>query len=521
MGSITLPALHLNPPPQQASPLEQYGQLLQLRNQMQTAPLQQQALQQENQQRAMQLRDQQAMTSAMQQWDGKSLNDLAPLVLKNGGSATSVMGLKQHALEMQKQYSDIAKTDADTGATNLATLKNKADMVSGATRNGVAQTPDDQPTSAGHHCHDCSNSCAAAKICSTPSTFRLAQQIAQAGASLQQIRSQLDVMRKSLLANSQLMDEAAKKATANKENAQADELRGKINPTSPLYAPTPAAVALGTAPGSAQIQANEVRQAARKAGAEEGARMPGEMALAQQKQALSQGDPNAAGQLLVNGDATLSELKSRGATPDFIARSLFAARQLSNGQYNAQTADAGYSVSKSPANVAFFGSAKSLTDKGGTLDQLADAAKQIPGGQIPAFNSLADWEKAATGSGPIAKYASIALGVADDYSKVMGGGQGSDTSRAQALARIAANQSPEQRAASIEGVRGSVSSQMVGRIGKNPVLNRMYGEAAGPQGGSGMIRAIDDKSVLHQAPDQASAIAFGRMRRNERGDDGL
>src|SRR5579864_8960106 len=102
-------------------------------------------------------------------------------------------------------------------------------------------------------------------------------------------------------------------------------------------------------------------------------------------------------------------------------------------------ADADYKVASSPANIAFFGSAKSLTDPGGTLDQLANASRNIPQSQIPAFNTIADWEKAETGSGPIAKYASLALGVADDYSKVMGGGQGSDASRAQALKLIQAN----------------------------------------------------------------------------------
>jgi len=66
--------------------------------------------------------------------------------------------------------------------------------------------------------------------------------------------------------------------------------------------------------------------------------------------------------------------------------------------------------------------------------------------------------------------------VADDYSKVMGGGQGSDTSRTQALNLIAAKQSPEQRDASIEGIRGAVGSQTNSRIGNNPVLRKMYGD---------------------------------------------
>jgi hypothetical protein len=156
---------------------------------------------------------------------------------------------------------------------------------------------------------------------------------------------------------------------------------------------------------------------------------------------------------------------------------------MTGGKYNSQAADAQFSVAKSPANVSFFGSAKSLTDQGGTLDQLAEAAKAIPGHQIPVFNSLEDAEKAAAGSGPVAKYASLMLGVSDDYSKVMGGGNGSDSSRAQALHLVPANASPEARAAAVEGIRGAVNSQIKSRIGGNKILQRMYssdGEAAQP-----------------------------------------
>jgi hypothetical protein len=205
---------------------------------------------------------------------------------------------------------------------------------------------------------------------------------------------------------------------------------------------------------------------------------------------------------MANHDATLSELKARGATPDFIAKSLFAAKRL-NPNFNPQEDEAQFAVAKSPANTAFFGSAGSLISKGGTLDQLAAAAKDIPSGSIPALNSLADWTKAATGSGPLAKYASVALGSADDYAKVMGGGQGSDTSRMQALNLFKANLSQEGRGGSIEGVRGAVGSQVTSRIGSNPVMQRMYGSAlptpaASGAGASGLGVKLSDAMALPQ-----------------------
>lgn len=212
--------------------------------------------------------------------------------------------------------------------------------------------------------------------------------------------------------------------------------------------------------------------------------------------AVTQGSPTSAAQLLVAGDATLSQLKARGSTPEFIAQTLSEANRISGGTFNAQKAEADFDVAKSTANVAFFGSSKSLIDKGGTLDQLAAIGKDIPQGQIPIFNSIADAAKAATGSGPIAQYAAVALGVADDYAKVMGGGQGSDTSRVQALKLISEKASPEQREAAIEGIRNAVASQTNSRIGNNAIMKRMYGDV--PMDQTGSVKASPPAGATHK-----------------------
>lgn len=485
MGALSvLPALDVRSP-QQPNLLEQYGQLQALRgNQQQMqqraalAPLQQQEAQQsvqqggldiEQKQRALQ--DQKASTAALSQWDGQKIDDLYPLMLKNGASASAVFGIKKQVLDQQTAIATAAKNNAQaTEATVNATLK-KHDAITGALSPllDAKQVPDDQlPQTLD------------ATIQSLVSQGLLDPQHAQAAEQLKQsgdpslIRQGINQFSKTLMATSQITEQALKQAQTGLANANATNARGKIDPNSPLYAPSQDAVALGTAPGAKQIQTNEVQMAGRKAGAEAGARQPYELALAAQKQALSQGDPKAAGALLGNHDATLSELKSRGATPDFIAKALFYAKQA-NPTYSPQQDEAQFAVAKSPANTAFFGSAGSLTDKGGTLDQLAEAAKAIPQHDIPVFNTFDDAVKAAAGSGPIAHYASLLVGVADDYSKVMGGGAGSDTSRNQAIKLVPANASPDQRSGAIQGIRGAVASQMKSRIGTNPVMQRMYG----------------------------------------------
>lgn len=457
MASIPLPALDVRPPAAQPDLLSEYQHLEQLKN----MPLQTQLLQQQVQEGQQNMQARQALNQAFQGAVTKDENGQAKFdpdkLQQNLASGPAAYKTP----EVMEGVTKFMTSKADLQQKMMTIQQTSSDMLGSAASAIKAANYD--PTLA-HSLLD--------TLPPSPQTNQLRQQIDNPQALKQMVDTAIQNSPKQRELAATETTAAARKQTAQ---ADADKLAASQNPQSSLYAPSPASVALGTAPGAQQIQQGEARQAAIKAGAEEQARMPGEMALAAQKQALSQGDPKAAGQLLVNGDATLAELKSRGATPDFIARTLFAARQLSGGKYNAQAADAQFDVAKSPANTGFFGSAGSLVSKGGTLDQLEAAAKDIPQGQIPVFNSLADAMEKAKGSGPIAKYASLMVGASDDYSKVMGGGTGSDSSRSQALNLIPANASPEARAAAIQGIRGAVGSQMESRIGGNPTLQRMYG----------------------------------------------
>ena len=462
MGSIPLPALDIKTP-QQPDMMGEMGNVMRLqalRQQMANAPLQTQMLQQQVQEGQQNIAARQALNAAYagavtKDESGNPTIDANKLAegLAKGPAAYQTPAVLKGITDFQKSRLDLQTTAADLQTKQADLLGNAASAVKAANYD---------PTLA-HSLLD-----------SLPPSPQLAQ-----------IRAQIDNPQ----ALKQLVDTAIANSPGQQKLQNAKDVANIRANTPDMQAMKQFESQGGTPLGyqqhkvDVQTQADIARETnpavmnakAKLAGQEAAARQPYEMALARQRQALSQGDPNAAGQLLVDGDATLAELKSRGATPDFIARALFAAKRMSGGKYNAQAADAQFDVAKSPANVAFFGSAKSLTDPGGTLDQLANVAKDLPAGQLPALNSIADWEKAATGTGPIAHYAATALGVADDYAKVMGGGQGSDTSRLQALNLIKTNQSPEARAGSIQGIHDAVMSQTTSRIGKNPVLQRMYG----------------------------------------------
>src|SRR5882757_9010728 len=146
MASLSaLPALDIKAP-QQEDILQKYSQLQQLRNQQQQGqlaqqeePLRIQALQQQAQggaiqlqQQQQELKNQQASTAALSQWDGKDVNELYPLILKNGGSATAVFALKKQALDQQHTAAETFKSQADAGKAQVETMKLKGDLISGA-----------------------------------------------------------------------------------------------------------------------------------------------------------------------------------------------------------------------------------------------------------------------------------------------------------------------------------------------------------------------------------------------------
>src|ERR1700676_4473956 len=74
-------------------------------------------------------------------------------------------------------------------------------------------------------------------------------------------------------------------------------------------------------------------------------------------------------------------------------------------------------------------STNSLIDKGGTLDQLTTRGKALDNTQFPVINTYKDLLAYNAGGSTLAAYKTTLLGVADDYAKVMGGGQGTDSAR--------------------------------------------------------------------------------------------
>lgn len=214
MSSIPLPALAVKPP-EQPDILGQMSRIQALRGMQQ----QQQAGALELQQKQQAVADQQAMTQAMHQWDGKNLEDLPTLILKNGGSANAVFTTKQQILGQKEKLSQIAKDDATTGATNLETAAKKNDMLL-----GKLQSVTDGPSLIA-----AANDAVQSGLLD-PQHAQQAQQLAQLPPD--QFKQALSVFEKSLMGQKEQYDQAIKEretATAEKNsNTTAQRLQAEM-----------------------------------------------------------------------------------------------------------------------------------------------------------------------------------------------------------------------------------------------------------------------------------------------------
>jgi hypothetical protein len=246
-------------------------------------------------------------------------------------------------------------------------------------------------------------------------------------------------------------------------------------------------------------------------------KQPFEIAKLKAAQAIQDGDPAAAGHLLVSGIVASSQIIS-ARKPEFATKAFQAAAaeaKATGTTWNSQKAEADYNVAKSPAMATFFGSANSLLDKGGTLDQLLAQHAKLGHGKdsIPVFNKLEDYANYASGKPALAGFIQTALGASDDYAKVMGGGQGSDSARLELMKSFTHAHNNGQMQAAVDAAKAAVGSQTSARVGRNPVLKQMYGQdggsASAPAAPQGQPVFVGGKLVGHST-DGKTMIPVGQ-----------
>lgn len=119
---------------------------------------------------------------------------------------------------------------------------------------------------------------------------------------------------------------------------------------------------------------------------------------------------------------------------------------------------------------------QSMIEPNGSIQIAAQAAAALPGRLDQstvnkAFNATAT----EFGSVAVTNFHTAMLGLADEYSKVMGGGISSDTGRQQALDILKANYSNGQLAGAIGIMQKDIAARKTNIIGQNRYLLRQYG----------------------------------------------
>jgi hypothetical protein len=188
-----------------------------------------------------------------------------------------------------------------------------------------------------------------------------------------------------------------------------------------------------------------------------------------------QGNVADIGKALAAGDVTLADLKTNKFTPGAIAEAIDAAKKI-NPSYNATNEIVGEQALKEPGNQVFYGSARSLAQPGGMLDQLKAAHDALGNTKIPALNTYSDWLKYQAGSPALATYRAAVLGAADDYAKVIGGGTPTDSARQASADTFIYNLNQGQFDGVVDQSRENVKSQVKGRIGTNGYVQQREGD---------------------------------------------
>ncbi len=125
-----------------------------------------------------------------------------------------------------------------------------------------------------------------------------------------------------------------------------------------------------------------------------------------------------------------------------------------------------------------------MTEPNGAIDIASRAASRLPKMNSKTANQVFNIAKTEFGDSSLTDFHTAMLGLADEYSKVMGGGVSSDTGRQQALDILKENYSKGQLAGAIQIMKSDISARKKAIVGKNRYLLQEYGEdQTGSQGG--------------------------------------
>lgn len=483
MPDFTIPGPQIQNP---LALLAQYGQIRAQQQQLAEAPLRMQQLQQGVQegqlgiqQKQQTLTDQQAKTAAMTEWDGNDYNKLYPLIIKHGGSADAVMSLKSQVQEQQQKAATTFKDMADGGKAQVETIKMKGDQINGALAPLLdpTQVPDAQlPQALTSTVQDLTQ-----KGLLDPQHAQAAQQVLQSGNPAQ-IRQQIGLFGKGLLAQSQIAEQAQKDATTKKDTAEAAKAQADVD----YYKNNGGAPGVPLATQATNIYAKPAAQ-----------RTPAENLFIKGYEKNNDVTRIQPAQVRIQG---LMAMPQAVVDPNDPSRTIFATKKDAIGQEAPSSGEAAGArkVLTSAIGGKLGDTINSYNTATAHLDQLDKAADALKNGDIQALNKVGNAFSAATGNPAPTNFQAVKSAVAGEVSKTFKGGQATDAEIKEFEGAISSANSPAQLKGVIQTYKGLMASKR--EAIQQQVQQGTQGKPNFNPSTPSVIYARDPQGNLHQAP---------------------
>jgi hypothetical protein len=203
------------------------------------------------------------------------------------------------------------------------------------------------------------------------------------------------------------------------------------------------------------------------------------------KQAAQDGNPEDLASGLVNGDIAWSQVvstrKSEFATAAFKAADKLSMEQTGQ-HFSAVVNQANYQQATNPQVQQKLKMIEGMTEKGGSIDIAKQQLKALPQMDSKIANQVFNATATQFGSPELTNFHTAMLGLADEYSQVMGAGGGSDTSRQQALDLLNAAWAKGQLSGAVDIMQKDIAARQRGLVNGNPALMRLFPAVAQSSG---------------------------------------
>lgn len=239
-----------------------------------------------------------------------------------------------------------------------------------------------------------------------------------------------------------------------------------------------------------------------------------EAAKERERQAITDGDPKAAGALLQSGLVSPQELIS-SRKPQFAQRAFDEAIRLGGGVKNPKTgkweggtwsavvAESQYEYAKNPHTQNTLNLLTTMMAPGGSIDIAQKTFNTIPGKiDVKTFNKIVTGGVTQFGGTSTVSFQAAMTSLADEYAQVLQGGAATETTLKQAKDLIQQAYTKTQGAGAFDTIRLDMAARQKGMVRNNPALMAMYPPVASSAPSPAVARPanVSQQAVLMSVP---------------------